>query len=188
MASILKVDKIRGTGLDSDTISFDGTGNITIPKNVTFSGNLSGLPSGSAEFLARFTPGTGASWANLSSGGIIRFDDVSTQDAFDTDGVFNTSTYKFTAPATGVYMFWFAVYTANTDTTNAFCFLKNDSKFRTQAAADEYLSFWGGSAQDHIQNGTIIVPLSSGDTMGVCAAAGSDYYSGHSQWGGCRLA
>ena len=42
MASILKVDKIRGTGLDSDTISFDGTGNITIPKNVTFSGTVSG--------------------------------------------------------------------------------------------------------------------------------------------------
>ena len=42
MASILKVDKIRGTGLDSDTMSFDGSGNITIPKNVTFSGTVSG--------------------------------------------------------------------------------------------------------------------------------------------------
>ena len=42
MASILKVDKIRGTGLDSDTISLDGSGNITIPKNVTFSGTQSG--------------------------------------------------------------------------------------------------------------------------------------------------
>ena len=42
MASILKVDKIRGTGLDSDTMSFDGSGNITIPKNVTFSGTMAG--------------------------------------------------------------------------------------------------------------------------------------------------
>ena len=42
MASILKVDKIRVSGGDSDTISFDGTGNITIPKNVTFSGTVSG--------------------------------------------------------------------------------------------------------------------------------------------------
>ena len=42
MASILKVDKIRGTGLDSDTISLDGTGNITIPKNVTFNGTVAG--------------------------------------------------------------------------------------------------------------------------------------------------
>ena len=42
MASILKVDKIRGTGLDSDTLTFDGSGNITIPKNVTFSGTVTG--------------------------------------------------------------------------------------------------------------------------------------------------
>jgi hypothetical protein len=46
MASILKVDKIRGTGLDSDTISLDGTGNITIPKNITFSGSVNGLTTG----------------------------------------------------------------------------------------------------------------------------------------------
>lgn len=32
MASILKVDKIRGTGLDSDSISIDGSGNITTTK------------------------------------------------------------------------------------------------------------------------------------------------------------
>ena len=42
MASILKVDKIRGTGLDSDTITLDGSGNITIPKNVTFTGTTTG--------------------------------------------------------------------------------------------------------------------------------------------------
>ena len=42
MASILKVDKIRGTGLDSDTISLDGSGNITIPKNVTLTGTTTG--------------------------------------------------------------------------------------------------------------------------------------------------
>lgn len=42
MASILKVDKIRGTGLDSDTLTLDGSGNITIPKNVTFSGTVAG--------------------------------------------------------------------------------------------------------------------------------------------------
>ena len=42
MASILKVDKIRVTGSDSDAISFDGSGNITIPKNVTFNGTGGG--------------------------------------------------------------------------------------------------------------------------------------------------
>ena len=46
MASILKVDKIRGTGQDSDILSFDGSGNITIPKNVTFSGTVAGDNNG----------------------------------------------------------------------------------------------------------------------------------------------
>ena len=35
MASILKVDKIRVTGGDSDSISFDDTGNVTFHKTVT---------------------------------------------------------------------------------------------------------------------------------------------------------
>ena len=144
--------------------------------------------AGSNAFLARFTPATGASWGTVASGGIIPFDDASTQDAFNNDSVFNTSTYKFTAPATGVYMFWFGVYTANSDSLNAFCFIKNDSKFRTQAAADEHLTLWSGTSSDHIQNGTIIIPLSSGDTIAVGGSTASDYYSGHSQWGGCRLA
>ena len=42
MASILKVDSIRGTGQNSDTVTLDGSGNITIPKNVTFSGTVAG--------------------------------------------------------------------------------------------------------------------------------------------------
>ena len=54
MASILKVDKIRGTGLDSDTMSFDTSGNITIPKNVTFSGTVSGDNVGAIVKLATF--------------------------------------------------------------------------------------------------------------------------------------
>tara|TARA_B100001057_G_scaffold116822_1_gene115346 strand:+ start:141 stop:839 length:699 start_codon:yes stop_codon:yes gene_type:complete len=66
MASILKVDKIRGTGLDSDTITLDGSGNLTIPKNITFSGNstfsgsVTGDNSGSVDILANNTTGGSA--------------------------------------------------------------------------------------------------------------------------------
>ena len=38
MASILKVDKIRGTGLDSDSISLDVSGNITFNTSVSGTG------------------------------------------------------------------------------------------------------------------------------------------------------
>ena len=66
MASILKVDKIRVTGSDSDAISFDGSGNITIPKNVTFNGTgggtkilLSEVNVSSAVASVEFVHGTG---------------------------------------------------------------------------------------------------------------------------------
>ena len=66
MASILKVDKIRVTGSDSDAISFDGSGNITIPKNVTFNGTgggtkilLSDVNVSSAVASVEFVHGTG---------------------------------------------------------------------------------------------------------------------------------
>ena len=162
---------------------------MNLADTYAFSGTVSGTSvAGSAAFLARFTPATGASWATVADGGIIPFNDASTQDAFDTDSVFNTSTYKFTAPATGVYMFWYGIYTANSDSQNGFCFIKNDSKFRTQAAADELLTFVAVESGDHIQNGTVIIPLSSGDTIAVGGSTASDYYTGHCQWGGCRLA
>ena len=40
MASILKVDKIRGTGLDSDSISIDGSGNLTTTKTLSAPGHV----------------------------------------------------------------------------------------------------------------------------------------------------
>ena len=62
MASILKVDKIRGTGLDSDTISLDGSGNITFPKNIT--------ASGTTTFSGTFTaPGLSTLITNNTTGG-----------------------------------------------------------------------------------------------------------------------
>ena len=185
MASILKVDKIRGTGLDSDTMSFDGTGNITIPKNVAFSGTLSGLPSGADAFCAN----SGAnSWASTSGGSIIWFTDDSDNDNFDTGNRFDTSTYKYTARADGVYFFWYAIYTADADTTNSFGFMKNSTKVAMFNDADNKFTSQYGTNNDHTQNGSIIIPLSANDTMAVIATEQSDYYRGHSSWGGCRLA
>jgi len=40
MASILKVDKIRGTGLDSDSIAIDGSGNLTTTKTLSAPGHV----------------------------------------------------------------------------------------------------------------------------------------------------
>ena len=162
---------------------------MNLADTYAFSGTVTGTSvAGSAAFAARFTAATGAIWSNVASAAIIPFNDASSNDAFDTDSVFNTSTYKFTAPATGVYTFWFSIYTANGDTNNGFGFLKNSGKVRMQAAVDGLFTTVQSESGDHIQNGTVIIPLSSGDTIAVCGGVQSDYYSGYSQFGGCRLA
>ena len=141
------------------------------------------LKAGSQAFAARLT---GGSWATAAHDYVIPFNDASTGDSFDTGGNFNTSTHKYTAPTTGVYLFWFSVYTADSDTANGFGFKKNSSDLDLQSDAENKLTF-GSNADDKILTFTCVIPLTSGDTMAVFAATASDYYEGHSQWGGCRL-
>ena len=157
---------------------------MNLADTYAFSGTVSGTVSGTNAFAARTSPN---SWASVSAGTIVEFSDDSTGDNFDTDSRFNTSTYKFTAPATGLYMFWYTVYTANTDTNNGFGFLKNSTKINMQYSSSGYFTF-DETANDKVQNGTIILPLSANDTMAVIAVIASDYFKGHSQFGGCRLA
>jgi len=89
MASILKVDKIRGTGLDSDTISLDGSGNITIPKNVTFSGTVAGDNSGPVAVISDSTTAvTGAASIeiDLDTSGDYRYQELHLHQVYQTSG------------------------------------------------------------------------------------------------------
>jgi hypothetical protein len=178
MTSILKVDNIKDSA-DNQAISISG--GVATFNNLPVNASA----AGTAAFAARVAAST---WAQIADGSILPFDNASTGDSFNTDGVFNTATYKFTAPATGVYMFWYAVYTAQNDATNSFSFLKNATRINTQNDATNPITYASSEAGDHIQNGTVILSLTSGDTMAVIAASASDVYYGHVQWGGCRLA
>jgi len=146
--------------------------------------SLTGLKAGTAGFAAR----AAAQWNSINIGDFLAFNDDSSGESFDTDSCYNTSTYKFTAPATGVYMFWFAVYTAQNDASNGFGFKINNNSMNFQSEATNMLSYNDGETADHIQTTTVVVNISSGETVGVVALVASDYYGGHSQWGGCRLA
>jgi hypothetical protein len=178
----MALTKVRTGGITADAV--DNT-ILKLDDDYALTGIVTGTVAGSNAFSAR---NSGGSWATVADGSLVIFNDDSTGDSFDTDNCFNTSTYKFTAPATGVYIFWYHVYTANSDQANAFGFLKNSSKLAMNAVSSQYFTFRHSDATDHTQTTSVIVPLSSGDTMGVCATTGSDYYQGHTAWGGCRLA
>ena len=141
------------------------------------------LKAGSQAFAARYGSN---GWLTLGTATILGFDDDSTGDSFDNGSNYSTSTYKYTAPTTGVYMFWFSVYTAKDDVLNSFGLLKNSAVLNFQSDASRYLAI-GYSDHDVMFSWSGVVPLSSGDTIAVCTIDASDVYKGHSQWGGCRL-
>ena len=158
--------------------------NITGTLPAISGASLTGLKAGTAGFAARAV----AQWNSINTGDFLAFNNDSTGNSFDTDSCYDTSTYKFTAPATGVYMFWFAVYTAQNDASNGFGFKINNTSMNFQSEATNMVSYNDGETADHIQTTTVVVNISSGETVGVVALVSSDYYGGHSQWGGCRLA
>ena len=161
---------------------------INLGDTFAFTGTVSGTSvAGSNAFAAR---NSATVWSTASGGSLIQFNDDSGGDCFDTDSCYDTSTYKFTAPATGVYLFWYSIYTAQSDTENGFGFLKNSTKLNMGSAGSKHFSYmqYSSGSDDHQQTAQVIVSLSSGDTMGVCASTASDYYKGYSAWGGCRLA
>ena len=128
-------------------------------------------------------------WVAISADAVLVFDNDSTGESHDTDTCYDTGTYEFTAPAAGVYLFWYSLYTANADVSNSFRFKKNDVSggFDINVGGANNLTIAYSEAGDHIQTGTIVLTLASSDCVSVSAASASDIYTAHSSWGGCRL-
>ena len=186
-SALLTSADIQDGQITTAKVADDAIGNtkLDLTANYAFTGTVSGTVSGTGAFSARSDVSV---WATVADEGILAFDNDSSGDSFDTDSNYNTSTYKYTAPATGVYLFWFAVYTHNTDTSNGFGFLKNSAKVDFQRSSARHFAI-AYTDDEHSETATIVIPLTSGDTMAVCATlTDSEYYRAHSQWGGCRLA
>src|SRR6056300_952403 len=80
MASILKVDKIRGTGLDSDSISIDGSGNTTVSGTLAVTGvhtvgNNAIYTSDGGAVTQNLVQGLAKSWSKHDNTGTISITD-----------------------------------------------------------------------------------------------------------------
>ena len=175
MPSIIQADQLKSadgvtTYLNNGTLS-----NLTFPDSIYI--------AGTGAFMARFNS---SAWITVADGAILEFNDDSTGDSYDTDGNFNTGTYKYEVPATGVYYFFYAIYTAYDDTGNGFGFTTNNGEIANQNHSAYYGTYMEG-AEDNTQTCSHILNLTSGDTVWVSARTSSDVYPGHSYWGGCRL-
>jgi len=175
----------------------DNSGNITLAGNTTLGTVAAGtlgtavtgdaFKNGTCYFKINFSSDIG--WSNLGANVNIPWTNI----AVDGDNCCsatggNEPTIRFTAPADGVYVFWFSVYSAQTNQKNAFTFAIDDSRSGTAQSTD----FGSGSvdnlsAADQSISMTRVLELTANKFITVQTSVASDAYSGHSSWGGCRI-
>lgn len=174
------------------TVTLDSS-TLTIGSNTTISGTIG---SGATIDDSLFKAGTGAFCAGYNANGWLQniandtrlyFNDDSTGNRFDTDGNYDTTDAIYTIPATGVYYFYYCIYTAYSNTTNAFGFTTNNGELADQNDGGNFGSY-SQENDDQMHFFATVQPFTSGDTIWVATrTTANDVYRGHSRWGGCRL-
>jgi len=153
MASILKVDEIKST---------------------------SGGPVLQPSLPAFRAYAQDASWTNYTAGQIITFKNSSTGDYFNQGGHFNESTYKFTCPVNGVYLFGFSLYVMENDSDGAFTLYRNGSALSNGFA----IKTSDDSTVDRTFSATWTLLCSSGDEIAVHCIDAMNVYGQYSQFHG----
>ena len=171
--------KFQANGVEKASISSAGVMTAT-----SFAGDgsaLTGLKAGTCAFRAYDNEGAWAAIANTTK---IVLD----SEHEDADGVYNTSSGHFTAPAAGVYFFYANIYTGWSDTANGFRFRRNDSTTAIEDFHGQFGSYISQSdSSDCMVSWQLVITLSANDTISVWTGTASDIYYGHSYWGGFRL-
>ena len=149
-----------------DGVSVDGAGRVQMPYQPAFCAS-----------------GNGGSVV-LSAGNVLPFNLVAGNIGLNRGNCFNTSTYRFTAPVSGLYSLSFSLYNFAPN-AGSFCFAKNGSY--VQAGGDVILAFEAGSAEITIGYSAVML-LNAGDYIEVIVrpAVGGTYqaYMPHSIFSG----
>jgi len=182
--SALTASKLTGAlpAISAANLTAIPAANVTGTLPAIDGSNLTGISSaaGTSHFHAIFGSGGWQTYAaNTKIGFNATFRNVGTD--------FDTTHNRYVAPATGVYYFYYLIYTALNDTTNGFTFRKNGLTNDLVDRDQSVTTFNEQGAGDHVQTGTLVVNLSANDYIEVWAFMASDLYPGNSSFGGFRI-
>lgn len=160
--SILKVNQIQHAN-GTNAMTIDSSGNLSIPNNATITGTttFTGNTSHSGNVLTPNRPFFSAyPTAQQTAAGFVAFNTV----RHNIGNHYNTSTYSFVAPETGVY--YFEAHTLSNRTTASgdygFDFYVNGGIFKRCYDGSE------GTASVHAEaRGTLLVKLNENDYVQI---------------------
>ena len=166
MASIINVDKVRATGSTTDALTIDSSGRVLTPARPAFtvgfsnSGNLS-----------------------LNDDTLIPFDNTSSFSCFDIGGNFNTTSSRFVAPVSGVYLMMLTVF-INASGSLSCQFKVNGTP--AKSGADTMAGFKNDTATSAHTN--LMLSLTANDYVEAFTRNGSyNVYRNHSFWSGALM-
>jgi hypothetical protein len=156
--------------------------NITGTLPAISGANLTGISSaaGTSYFHAQFNAD---SWVNANANTKLPFNTVIENEGSD----FSTANNRYVAPATGLYYFHAMVYVAQGDSSNGMHWRKNGSATGLQDRGNTYAGYNENGSGDNMLTPSLVVPLSANDYIEIYTSGSTDYYTGHSSWGGFRI-
>ena len=157
--SILRVDQIQHSN-GTAALTIDSSGRVVSPN----------IPA----FCAGSTQNTHTT--NVSA--VLDFATAT----INIGGHYNTGTYRFTAPISGVYYFHSTIYTQQGGLTGSICWRKNGAQYGISDNDAIFLKA-SGITPDHTIGSSIMLSLAVNDYIDLCVRAGNpnlQWYGTHS--------
>jgi len=171
MASILKVNTIQDATNSNTAMSVDTAGRVTTPARPSFAAHLS---------------------ADVSYGSADAYQKITFNSTHhNVGGHYSTSTGKFTAPVTGIYLLSAVVYIYSVPVAEMKFYVNGSSLYRFAVNSNA-----GSSVNPHGSSGSVVAQLTANDyvELYVLATATGTIYKGDSSsqevatfWSGCLI-
>ena len=124
------------------------------------------------------------SFPTYAAGTVISFGNI----GFNNGGHYDNTNYRFTAPVSGTYMFFYSIYTTHGAAAKSVCFRVNGNQLPSFLVGGDVMIAYQGPVDisDFSLTSSSIIPLSPGDYVDVAIRTTSNlrFYTGHTWWYG----